>query len=555
MAKVTGVSNYIELVGSYNIYDDADNLLYEGDNMMSNNYIYQDVDVTNIVKQFIDCPDYSRFFKHGAKIIDTRHGYSGEYGVVVDGDITKIGFLDSDNITSLYLPATLISTGIGKLQNLTNLKNVYMYSSTNIDQYTFNSSGIELFKMNISDVNRLCTIGEGAFSECSMLKDVYLPIYKITSIGDSAFVNCTSLKNVYFFGSVVNLPTLGEDIFLNCTSLENIYVASNVVNAFKAALPEVADKIKAYSTTPNLSFRSYPNNILVYQTDDNSVLMPRNEYFNKSQWGNVIYNGVLYNTFNRHFNIYSNDTEEYPTYYWDYSGKNDYEDDNKAILRSYGIQDYVYYGQYFPIVMMVNNGYPHYEYLSRITISSDNDDESFLTNKSNFAIMAQLLDDNLEYVSNTEYVEWQDDANYTIDGTHYKMKSCVPENTKTLYYVNLNGGLSWCHFECKNIKDLNVERNQITHAKTTNEAFGIDNYQIITHNEYTLNTDWLNDVQSEKLAELFKSPKVWMYDYETNTIKSVVLTDNTYTMKRRFNDKLFNYTVKCVDSNKDSIFI
>ena len=57
MAKVTGVSNYLELVGNYTIYDNADNLLYKGDNMMSNNYIYQDVDVTNIIKQFIDKTD------------------------------------------------------------------------------------------------------------------------------------------------------------------------------------------------------------------------------------------------------------------------------------------------------------------------------------------------------------------------------------------------------------------------------------------------------------------------------------------------------------------
>lgn len=76
------------------------------------------------------------------------------------------------------------------------------------------------------------TVGEGAFSGCTLLKRLDIS-ESVTAIGDNAFVGCTSIEAVVIPDSV---ETIGDNVFVGCTSIRSVKIPDGVAkigsNAF-----------------------------------------------------------------------------------------------------------------------------------------------------------------------------------------------------------------------------------------------------------------------------------------------------------------------------------
>lgn len=72
--------------------------------------------------------------------------------------------------------------------------------------------------------DKICFVGEGAFSECTNLEEVYLGKY-IDKIEDKTFYGCSSLKQIQLG---YNVTRIGEEAFAGCSSLEKVTQTINL---------------------------------------------------------------------------------------------------------------------------------------------------------------------------------------------------------------------------------------------------------------------------------------------------------------------------------------
>lgn len=257
--------------------------------------------------------------------------------------------------------------------------------------------------------------------------------------------------------------------------------------------------------------------------------------------------------------------------YWDYKYEWNYNDLDYCEIHSYGIQDYVYTRQLVPLYIRNNSEtitklyFNEEEWLDDMVLGGNTIETLNIDVYGGLSAGARVVNTigTLEEGA-TVYVRWTTD-NETVNDMipKYKLRQCHDKDVVTLYWLNLNGGLSWCHFDAKFVESNNITRNQITHQANFDYddrgQFGIDNYNIKSYKSWVLNTNWLNDRQSELIQDLFKSPKVWMQKYdhdnlENGLITSVVLTDTKSTLKTFKNDKMFNYTVNIRESKTENIY-
>ncbi len=114
----------------------------------------------------------------------------------------------------------------------------------------------------------LTTIGEDAFSGCSMLASMTLP-GTLASIGARAFYGCNSLKSIVIPNSV---SSIGSQAFFGCRSLTSFHIPASVsiiygnpiVNCPKIASITVADD--------NASYDSRDNCNAVIRTSNNTLI-------------------------------------------------------------------------------------------------------------------------------------------------------------------------------------------------------------------------------------------------------------------------------------------
>ena len=112
--------------------------------------------------------------------------------------------------------------GDGAFQDCTSLKNIEIPNSvTSIGKEAFQDcSNLE----NIVIPNSVTAIGDFAFSYCTNLKKIEIP-NSVKSIGNSAFASCTSLNDIEIPNSVT---AIGDSAFFNCTSLKEIDIPNSV---------------------------------------------------------------------------------------------------------------------------------------------------------------------------------------------------------------------------------------------------------------------------------------------------------------------------------------
>lgn len=251
---------------------------------------------------------------------------------------------------------------------------------------------------------------------------------------------------------------------------------------------------------------------------------------------------------------------------WNYKYEYALEDEDDYFQNyAVGVQDYLYEGQMFPVYVLNNATEITSVVVTEDIITNDDLDAGsnlYTYNMSGASNHNFFLNTRVPYHSDVKEVK----LSYWLNAVKaitpiYPVKLCKPKSAVTLYWLNLNGGLSWCHFDCKNIKSSNITRSQIEHNIAPNQytKFGLDNYHVSSYNSYNLNTNFLTDEQSKRIQDLFVSPKVWMqiYDYDNlqygKTI-SVVVTDNKVEEKNFKNDKMFNYTVNVRESKSENIY-
>ena len=134
---------------------------------------------------------------------------------------------------------------------------------TSIGKSAFKDCGFT--DVTILNINRLTSIGDGAFFGCNKLANI-TTLNNTTSIGKSAFSECTQLKSVTIGYSVTEIggrafhavvsgpkiikvlpkdpPALGSDVF-NKSNIEKIIVPKSAINTYKSAAgwSDYADKI------------------------------------------------------------------------------------------------------------------------------------------------------------------------------------------------------------------------------------------------------------------------------------------------------------------------
>lgn len=141
-----------------------------------------------------------------------------------------------------------------------------------------------------------------------------------------------------------------------------------------------------------------------------------------------------------------------------------------------------------------------------------------------------------------------------IRDKEYPILYCRPQDSVTLWFIANNGALDfiYCDLVCQ--RTVNADRTQMTkYATIANKTqFGKFNYSTEIYESYELNTQIMSDELSKKMKNLFTTNYVWLQDSE-GILHSVVLTEKSLTIKKRQTHKIFNYTIKCEDSQTTNL--
>ena len=128
------------------------------------------------------------------------------------------------NDKQVIIPYSVTSIGEGAFSWCTSLKNIVIPSSvTSIGEWAF-SWCESLTSIEIS--SSVTSIGDSAFNWCTSLKSIEISS-SVTSIGEWAFNWCTSLKSIDISYGV---KSIGKRAFYGCESLENIVIPASVKN-------------------------------------------------------------------------------------------------------------------------------------------------------------------------------------------------------------------------------------------------------------------------------------------------------------------------------------
>ena len=123
-------------------------------------------------------------------------------------------------LTSLTIPASVVSIDDCAFKDCLSLASVDMPSATKVGEWTF----FGCTALVSVDIPSVTTIGGNAFSGCSALTSVDMP--SVTSIGGGAFCGCTSLASVEM-PSVMSIEDVnGKGAFQDCTSLVSVKMPS-----------------------------------------------------------------------------------------------------------------------------------------------------------------------------------------------------------------------------------------------------------------------------------------------------------------------------------------
>lgn len=153
------------------------------------------------------------------------------------------------------------------------------YTVLEIADYAFlNNTAIE--NISFSNAKSIDVIGEFAFSGCTSLKSVNIPM-TLDKIGYAAFMGCTSLTTVNISS---NISEIKGQTFQNCTSLTEFTVPNSVgtisnfsfagcTSLAKVVIPKTVKNIapNAFSKCDNLTIYGYSNSYAETYAEENGI--------------------------------------------------------------------------------------------------------------------------------------------------------------------------------------------------------------------------------------------------------------------------------------------
>ena len=183
-------------------------------------------------------------------------------------------FKNCCSLKNINIPNTIKSIGYMAFSGCSQLESVSLpIGLTAIDDYAFNNC-VSLCKVNIP--NTVQSIGAYAFCHCSSLQNILLP-YALSSIGDAAFMDCKSLNDIVIPEHVMNI---GVSAFYGCTNLKSLVIdnANTTINrnAFSGCTSlksvdlgkAVTIQNRAFGNCINLQEVNIPNSVITFGGDD-----------------------------------------------------------------------------------------------------------------------------------------------------------------------------------------------------------------------------------------------------------------------------------------------
>lgn len=153
------------------------------------------------------------------------------------------------------------------------------YTVLEIADYAFmNNKSIET--VSFANAKAIDVIGEFAFSGCSSLKSIHIPM-TLDNIGFGAFMGCTSLTDVTISS---NITEINGQTFQNCTSLTEFTVPDSVNKIYdfafsgctsleKVVIPKSVKSISAnaFNKCSNLTIYGYSKSYAESYAEENGI--------------------------------------------------------------------------------------------------------------------------------------------------------------------------------------------------------------------------------------------------------------------------------------------
>ena len=155
-------------------------------------------------------------------------------------------------------------------------------------------------------------------------------------------------------------------------------------------------------------------------------------------------------------------------------------------------------------------------------------------------------------VGNTVVVKFKNNTTVLLNYSFDYQDICTKYQDYVIYYLDRDGNILFFHFEQKSKKNFTKKVNTVTLNKnvlnTTTGAYGSTSYDredhvISTAIESTidLNTTWLTQLQITQLKDLFDSPIVYVWDY--NSLRSCRVTNTSFEEYQLNNESLIQLAI------------
>lgn len=179
--------------------------------------------------------------------------------------------------------------------------------------------------------------------------------------------------------------------------------------------------------------------------------------------------------------------------------------------------------------------------------------EMYVLNVGTNCLASPLVGDTVTVSFNNGIVS-QLDYSYNITNI------CTRFTDLPVYYLDRDGNVLCFHFEMMSKNSANIKTNKVIlssdNLNTSTGAYGHNSWDRESHivstleeNTLSIATNWITEIQSEQLKELWSSPQRWIVidgDYIPFTIP-----DAPYESKLFDNESLFNYSC-IIDLSKET---
>lgn len=129
---------------------------------------------------------------------------------------------------------------------------------------------------------------------------------------------------------------------------------------------------------------------------------------------------------------------------------------------------------------------------------------------------------------------------------------CSKYDTVRLQFLNRLGTFDYFNFDMVSRKTVNVTRNTFRKVLAYNYQLGDRGESVLDIDgqySYSVQSDWVNQAESNWLEELVTSPEVYVINSD-GTASPIIIDDNSIEIKKTINDKLFAYSFNYHAANK-----